>query len=104
MENPQETEVIKRWQAAEQDRQQVNTGTGARKRPRRAIENGTSTGTLSFVQELAESSSTTRRPASKKKTTHTLSRGRHTEVIEVDEEVEEDAGSGGSVLAFFTRR
>lgn len=105
MENPQETEVIKRWQAAEQERQNSNTGLGSRKRPHRAIENGAPNGSLSFVEELAESSHTTRRPASKKKVTNAQSRTRSTNVIEVDEEVEQGIVLGReSMLGFFTRR
>lgn len=103
MENPQETEVIKRWQAADQDRQVANVETGSRKRPRRTIENGTANGTLSFVEELAETSNTSRRSAaSKKKATNTQSRTRPKEVIEVNGEVEEEISSG--MLGFFTRR
>jgi hypothetical protein len=103
MENPHEAEVIKKWQASEQERQDANTGT-ARKRPRRAIENGTPAGggSLSFIEELAESSNTTRRPASKKKATNAQSRSRNTDIIEVDEEVAEEVGSG--MLGFFMRR
>jgi hypothetical protein len=105
MENPQETEVIKRWQATEQERQDANTGTGPRKRPRRAIENGVPNGNISFVEELAKYSHTARQPASKKKTTNAQLGTRSTEVIEVNEEVEEDVVLGKEgMLGFFTRR
>jgi hypothetical protein len=105
MENPQETEVIKRWQAAEQERQDANTGTGSRKRPRRAIESGTPSGSISFVEELAESSNTTRRPASKKKAKDSQPRTHPTEMAEVDEEVEEVFSlSREGMLGYFTRR
>jgi len=46
MENPAENEVLKRWQAIEKERQDSATGTGSRKRPRRAIENGTTASTI----------------------------------------------------------
>jgi hypothetical protein len=38
MENPNEVEIISRWQAAERAQQEVNGDTSSRKRPRRAIE------------------------------------------------------------------
>lgn len=108
MENPQETEVINRWQATEQDRQDKNTGTGSRKRPRRAIENGTSNGSISFVEELADSSNTNRsirKPTSKKRVTNSQSSNGRTGAIDLDEGVEEvSAAIREGVLGFFTRR
>lgn len=110
MENPQETETIKRWAIVDQERQQQDANTaattgGSRKRPRRAIENGN---TLSFVEELAESSGTgTARKttaASKKKkdkSAQSRTRTRVAEIVEVEEDVEE-VGSG--MMGFFTRR
>lgn len=114
MENPQETETIKRWAIADQERQQqqdvANTTGGSRKRPRRAIENGN---TLPFVEELAESSGTgTARKtmaASKKKKdpsaqSRTRTQTRVAEIVEVEEDAEEVEEVGSGMMDFFTRR
>lgn len=106
MENPQETEIIKRWQAAEQDITTSSTAAattgGSRKRPRRAIDNGN---TLPIMEELigpSASTAATRKTATagrKKKDTRT---NRVAEVTEVEEEDVEEAGLG--MMGFFTRR
>lgn len=40
MDNPSDDAVIKRWQEDGKEQQQLADGAGARKRPRKAIENG----------------------------------------------------------------
>jgi hypothetical protein len=82
MENPQEAEVIKRWQAAEQERQDARTGAATKKRPRHAIEDAGPSGRVSFIEEAAGLYS---RPAGKKKAKN--SEPRITELIQVDKEV-----------------
>ncbi|KAE9987101.1 hypothetical protein EG328_003883 [Venturia inaequalis] len=111
MDNPLDTETIKRWAAAEQDNAATMTtaGTigagGSRKRQRREIENGNS-----FVEESAGPSGAVPRRKAAAAAKGTKKRDtRSARVVEVDEleEEEEDVVEevrSGMIGGFFTRR
>lgn len=114
MDNPLDTETIKRWAAAEQDNAATMTtaGTigagGSRKRQRREIENGNGN-TLSFVEESAgPSGAVPRRKAAAAAAKSTKKRDtRSARVTEIDELEEEDMVEevrSGMIGGFFTRR
>ncbi|QDS72963.1 hypothetical protein FKW77_008600 [Venturia effusa] len=110
MENPLETEIIKRWALADRERQQQDptsaTAGASRKRPRRAIENGDIASSLPgdiAAEPSGTNTGTTRRTAAagrRKKDART----RITDVIEVDEMDEELEEVGSGVMGFFTRK
>ncbi|TID16519.1 hypothetical protein E6O75_ATG11637 [Venturia nashicola] len=114
MENPLETEIIKRWAASEQDNTNTSTTSsttvagGSRKRPRRAIENGNG---KPLLEELARLPATAPRKTATATTTKrgkkdTRTTNRVEEIVELEEDEEdaiEEVGSG-IVGGFFTRR
>jgi len=105
MENQADDAVVKRWQAAERERQESNGDTGARKRPRRAIEDTTfgHAQTAHFHNETA-SAAAQEQPTTSRGSVKLRSRTRRGNAQQLDEqriidlsesgEVEEERGSG----------
>jgi hypothetical protein len=77
MENPNDEEIVRKWQAREVAQRDASGDSGpSRKRPRKAIENGSAAAsidlsTASFITSIISRSRDSRRSTTKKSAAHT---------------------------------